>query len=238
MADYDREIRYVDDELRELIATLEATGNADDTIVVLTSDHGEEFLEHGLRSHGGHLYEESVRVPLLIRGPGIPAGQRVATPVAMADLMPTLLELFDLPAPADREARSLLPLARGADPSAFAGRPIYSEGLVKYQAGSEGVRRFDPPIHAVSVGQRKLVRDREQGEVRYELYDLAADPLERRNLFGEERANASDLKALLERYPAEQEARRRRLAGEAPAEEAPPIDPERERKLRALGYLE
>ena len=252
MADYDREIRYVDDELRELIATLEATGNADDTIVVLTSDHGEEFLEHGLRSHGGHLYEESVRVPLLIRGPGIPAGQRVATPVAMADLMPTLLELFDLPAPADREARSLLPLARGADPSAFAGRPIYSEGLVKYQAGSEGVRRFDPPIHAVSVGQRKLVRDREQGEVRYELYDLAADPLEHRNLLGEEGAtasdlaipasnlgvDASDLMALLERYPIEQEARRRRLAGEAPAEEAPPIDPERERKLRALGYLE
>ena len=259
MADYDREIRYVDDELRELIATLEATGNAEDTIVVLTSDHGEEFLEHGLLSHGGHLYEETLRVPLLIHGPGIPAGQRVATPVAMADLMPTLLELFDLPAPADREARSLLPLVRGADPAAFAGRPLYSEGLVKYQAGSEGVRSFDPPIHAVSVGPRKLVRDRERGEVRYELYDLAADPLERRNLLSEERVDASDprtdaghrstdashrstdasdLRALLERYPAEQQARQRRLADGAPDEEAPPIDPERERKLRALGYLE
>jgi arylsulfatase A-like enzyme len=237
MADYDREIRYVDDELRDLVSALERAGLAEDTVLVLTSDHGEEFLEHGLISHGGHLYEESVRVPLLLRGPGFPAGLRVATPVAQADLMPTLLALFGVAPPPGGQARSLLELARGGDAPDLAGRPLFSEGLVKFQAGPGGGRSFDPPTTAVRVGQRKLLRDRERGEQRLELYDLARDPGEHHNLLEAGEDAPDDLRALLDGYLGQREAEQRRLAEGADAAGAPPLDPERREKLRALGYL-
>lgn len=239
MADYDREIRYVDDELRGLVAALERAGLAEHTVLVLTSDHGEEFLEHGLVSHGGHLYEESVRVPLLLRGPGFPAGLRVATPVAQADLMPTLLGLFGVAPPPGGQGRSLLDLARGGDAPGLAGRPLFSEGLVKFQAGAGGGRSFDPPVTAVRVGPRKLLRDRERGEQRLELYDLARDPGEQRNLLENGESAPDDLRALLDAYPGQREAEQRRLVGgEDGAGAAPSLDPQRREKLRALGYLQ
>lgn len=239
MADYDREIRYVDDELRRLIAALEESGLAGETVVVLTSDHGEEFLDHGLLSHGGHLYEESVHVPLLIRGPGFPAGLRVATPVAQADLMPTLLALFGVTPNPTGEARSLLGLARGGEAAELAERPLFSEGLVKFQPGPGGGRSFRPPVTAVRLGQRKLLRDRDADEERLELYDLGRDPGERRNLLGDGASPPADLSRLLDGYAGARAAEQRRLTGEtAGAQEAPPLDPERVEKLRALGYID
>ena len=91
---------------------------------------------------------------------------------------------------------------------------------------------------AVRLGARKMVLDRENGEVRRELYDLASDPLESRNLLEDGSTTADDLALLLERYPDVQEAQRRRLMEDVPRESNPPIDPERLKKLRALGYLQ
>ena len=228
---YDREIRFVDDELRRLLASLEASGLADDTVVVLTSDHGEEFLDHGLLGHGGHLYQESVAVPLIFRGPGVPAGRRVETPVAQADLMPTILAIFGLSPPPRSHARSLLGLLRGVE-DAGPPRPLYSEGHAHRQPAPGGWRRFESPTFAVRLGARKLIR--EPGDGRAELYDLTADPDERRNLLEQEPGAASELGELLERYLAEHRA----AAGRAGAAPAPLLDPEREQKLRALGYLD
>jgi len=238
-ADYDREIRFVDDELRSLFGELERLGLDRNTVFVLTADHGEEFKEHGLFSHGRHLYEETVRVPLIIQGPGIPEGRRVETPVAQVRLMPTILELFAAEAPPGQATRSLLGLTRGEGPSSTAPGPVYSEAWLALPRGRpRDVKRFEPPSVSVRVGSRKATRIRGKGGVRYEYYDLSEDPGEQRNLYPERPDEASDLIALLERYEGERRARSRELLGE----EAPPspslrLDPENEEKLRALGYL-
>ncbi len=236
LADYDREIRYTDDELAGLFAALEAQGLAERTLLVVTSDHGEEFLEHGLLSHGGHLYEESVAVPLVLRGPGIPAGRRIPTPVGHADLMPTLLELLRLPVPDGLSGRSLRGLLAGAA-GPLEARPVFSEAWATFQPGGpDGGRAFEPPSLAVRRGERKLARYRSPEGTRYELYDLAADPGERTDLSGSAPDEAGALRSLLEAY--EREASRGAgLASPAPGT-PPALDADREQKLRALGYLE
>lgn len=239
-ANYDREIRYVDDELRLLFETLERLDLEQTTVFVLTSDHGEEFLEHGLLYHGGNLYEESVRVPLMFTGPGIAAGRRVATPVGHKHLMPTILELLGITPPEGREQRSLLGLLRGREQETFASEPVFSEAWVTFQPGlGHRGRRFDPPSFSVRLGSRKLTRQRQGSGHRYEFYDLARDPLEQDDLFPSRGSEAQDLVALVERYQEEREQERRTLLGEqAEAGPAPQLDAEREAKLRALGYLE
>jgi arylsulfatase A-like enzyme len=241
MAEYDREIRYVDDELRRLFESIDALGLAERSVFILTSDHGEEFMEHGLLYHGGHLYEEALRVPLVLAGPGIPAGRRVETPVGQLHLMPTILDLFGLEPVPGREARSLLPLVRGEGSGDFAAQPVFGEAWVRFQPGLGGGRRFHPPSFSVRAGSRKLTRSDTPDGTRYELYDLAADPLERRDLYPQAPEAAADLAEALRRYRAEREAERRRVGGAeigaAPGPPAP-VDAEREEKLRALGYLE
>jgi arylsulfatase A-like enzyme len=114
---YDEDVRRVDDALGRVFAQLDALDLWDSTIVIVTSDHGEEFLEHGQIGHERTLSREALAVPLLVHAPGI--APRVARePVGLADAVPTVLELVGL-APAQLDGRSLVPLMRGGDP----GRP-------------------------------------------------------------------------------------------------------------------
>ncbi len=123
---YDQTLRWIDDELARLLSALHP-----DDVVVIFSDHGEEFWDHGGYEHGHTLYDELLRVPLLVRAPAMPSG-RIDTPVSLLDLAPTVLELLGLPH--DRmDGTSLVPLAKG-DPSLRAmleerpqtfGRPLY-----------------------------------------------------------------------------------------------------------------
>jgi len=243
--DYDREIRYTDDELRRLVGRLEDLGLASRTLFIVTADHGEAFLEHGLLEHGGRLHEEVVRVPLLFAGPGIPADRRIATPVAHVDLLPTILELLAIPVPGWAEGRSLVGLATGRDPeSGFAGRALFSETRAKQALAAE--RRmipFEAPAFMVRQGSRKLLRYPDgAGGFRYELYDVARDPGERRDLYPTEGEAAAPLRALLDGYDAAGQAHRDRIDASAGADGAPqetvPLDPGQEEKLRALGYLD
>ena len=190
-------------------------------------------------SHGRQLYEETVRVPLIFQGPGIPEGRRVETPVAQVRLMPTILELFVSEAPPGQTARSLLPLIRGAGPSGAAPAPVYSEAWLPLPGSRpRDVKRFEPPSVSVRVGSRKVTRIRDRRGFRYEYYDLSEDPGEQQDLYPRRRDEASDLVALLESYEEERSARSRELlGGEEPRAPAPQLDPEREEKLRALGYL-
>ena len=96
---YDAEIRQLDDELGRFLDELERRGLLEDTAIVVTSDHGEEFLEHGGVLHGKTLYGELVRVPLLAAGPGVPVGRRVAGPVSLIDVFPTAMGLLGVEAP-------------------------------------------------------------------------------------------------------------------------------------------
>lgn len=219
---YDGGIRSMDAALGELLALLDRQGLTDSTCVVLTSDHGEEFREHGSLFHRqAKLYEENVRIPLIVRCPGrVPAGRVVEQPVSLIDLMPTLLELAGAPVPAGLDAHSLLPALTGAAPPAD--RPIVSE-CDGSAALSTGV------VRALRVGNDKLIESSVPVHSPLELFDLAADPGEQRDLHAGRPDAVADLRAALavavvgtRGTPAE--------AGEATLDEAA------REHLRALGY--
>jgi choline-sulfatase len=172
-------ISYVDERIGEVLGALREAGLEDDTLVVFTADHGEMLGERGLWFKMA-FFEDSVRVPLVVRGPPelVRAGARVAAPVSQLDLVPTLLELCGVAsgeAPADVDGASLSGLLRGDGERAA---PVLAEYL------GEGVAA---PAVMVRSGALKYIRcpgDPDQ------LYDLAADPRELRNIAGDERGAA------------------------------------------------
>lgn len=217
VSQYDAEIRYTDDRICELLGVLDSTGRLADTIVVVTADHGESFLEHGDWNHGNELYEEELQVPLLLRVPGeshpdLP----IETTVTGLDLMPTVLDLVGAAAPSYLEGRSLVPLLRG-------------ERWPERAAISEGKKRIRV---AVFKGGWKLLRLGESGEWR--VFDLVRDPGERNDLSGvgggNDRARAM-VKDWRRAQIRNEEIRRRFPAEGVDFDEA--LDAE----LRALGYL-
>lgn len=162
LALYDAEIRYTDDWIARLFARLEQWGIADDVIFVVTADHGDEFLEHGNRGHHLTLYEEVVRVPLLIRAPGLaPAGRRIGASVSLTDVAPTLLDLTGVGAWGDRSGASLRPLLDGAGGD----RPVRLDLLNRAQ---------DIQLIGWREGPMKLIYD--QPRALSSVFDLAADP--------------------------------------------------------------
>ncbi|HVQ23730.1 MAG TPA: sulfatase [Planctomycetota bacterium] len=214
---YDAEVAYLDTALGELLDALDAQGALQDAIVVLTADHGEEFLEHGLIGHGNHLYDESVRVPLVVTAFGRRAldPRAVALPVESKDILPTLAALAGLPAPSYELPGVSLLEARP--------RPVYSETLTGLERGSE-----------TYVGRESMTADRwklieTEAEGRVELYDLAADPGEQRDVGGSEPERRAAMLAELQRW---------RKATALRARDNLVLDhDEAEAKLRALGYL-
>jgi arylsulfatase A-like enzyme len=236
-ANYDREIRFTDDMLRDLFATIRELGLDDNTVVVLTSDHGEEFGEHGCTWHGEQLYDEVTRVPLMLWGSGIPAGKRIPEPVGLIDVMPTILELAGVAIPGQAMGQSLVPsLASGHAPP---DRHLFSEAWTEKSCDRYA---YQKPGFAVRTGTRKLIRYRLGDVFRYELYDLATDPLERSNRYAELAAESAPLQAAVDAYASDCQARAEalRTGAQAPAApvEAVPLDARQREKLRALGYLE
>ncbi|MEE9608922.1 MAG: sulfatase [Myxococcota bacterium] len=242
---YAREIRYVDDQLRSFFDFLESEGLAGDTVLVFTSDHGDAFLEHGFWGHGAEVYSETTHVPLVFHGPGVARGRRVSVPVGHVDLAPTLLELAGVARPAAFTGRSFADLLRADGP--VDGRPpspVYSEAWYRWGARPGGKPvRVAQPTFSVRVGDRKLVRYRRGKGVGYAYFDLASDPGERVDRYAAMRDRVGDLRELIDAYPEAAAATKRALSGKKGAlsrrEQAPfALDPEREEKLRALGYLE
>jgi arylsulfatase A-like enzyme len=219
-------------------------GIADKTLVVVTSDHGDEFMEHGLLDHGGNVHDDVVNVPLLFHGPGVPAGHRVAQPTGHVDVMPTLLDLVGARMPELMQGRSMVALLQGKQ-EALEERPVYSETWVPWArvAGKKRVQRIQTPTIGVRLGDRKLVRHPKWNAHGYKLYDLASDPREEQDRYREQHAEAADLQALLDTYlerSAEQREAIARMeqAASLESERDLSIDPERAEKLRALGYIE
>ena len=159
-------ISYCDDLLGRLLGTLRTLGAADDTVIVVTSDHGDMLGERGLW-YKMTFYERAVRVPLIVAGPGLRAGQRIAPAVSHLDLLPTLVELATGKTDGTGDGTSLLPALRH-------GTPPKDDVSGEYMA--EG---YNEPMVMLRRGERKLVYARGDGPM---LFDLAADPLERINL--------------------------------------------------------
>ncbi|MCC6847854.1 MAG: sulfatase [Deltaproteobacteria bacterium] len=241
-ANYDREIRYVDDELGSLLAAMGELALDENTVFIVASDHGEAFLEHGFLRHSTFAYEEVTHVPLLMRGPGIPHGLRVSFPVGHVDLARTVASFFDVDPP--RGARGVdlrRTLREGNSPLDGAFYFTESWGAVANGPGGAPIAFFAPAF-SVRQGERKAARYRNgDGSARSECYDLANDPAERANLCAGATSEPTDLAATLDAYQ-EVAARHRAqllLADGARTEEPrpAPVDPEREEKLRALGYV-
>ena len=225
---YDAGIRQFDTELGRLLGFLDEQGLSDETLVVVTSDHGEEFMEHGRVDHFLTTYQEVLRVPLILRGPGVPAGLRVAAPVSLVDVVPTVLGLAGAAAPAGLDGVDLSRLWREGDPLALDERLVFGEasgGLTFELVVGEN---YFPIYSSVRQGRFKLVHDTKSD--RDALYDLAADPREQRDVAAAHPELAARLGGILR-------ARRDcEGCGEQPGVPValPPEDAER---LRALGYV-
>jgi arylsulfatase A-like enzyme len=216
---YDEEIRFTDQGIGELLARLAQLSPPDRTLVAMTADHGEEFLEHGWLGHTRNLYDVLLRVPLIVRAPGIAPGV-VERPVSTVSLLPTLLDLLGLAAGEALHGRSLVPEMRGESGP--------DEALF---AEVDFLPVFDPAKRAAKKALIaegfKLIRDERSGQV--ELYDLGADPGERVDLSRARPGHTRQLLAQLER--AASEAGR----GGLPGQRREPSREELER-LQALGY--
>jgi arylsulfatase A-like enzyme len=190
---YDAEIRQMDEMIKRILDYLEQSGLAKNTYVVLVSDHGEEFMEHGSVLHGRTYFEEVIRIPMLIRGPGVPAGERIDEPVSLVDITPTVLSLLGLSEDPSLDGADLSPFWR--DPSnAPRGRFLFAEADHRIQVNGKA---RDDIIRMVRVGQHKLIYDRAREQKA--LYDLAVDPNETSDL---SQANGSRTRALMERIRA------------------------------------
>jgi arylsulfatase A-like enzyme len=226
---YDGGVAVADREVGILLEALETLGISDETLVVVTSDHGEELGERSPRWAGWHghtLYDELVRVPLLVLDPSRTYPLRwVPWQVRVIDVMPTVLDLLGVPAQAGGAGRSLLPLMRGEE---LAHRPALIR-LFPREAGAATPKRM-----GVRSGQHKLLVNLpflEPSASVTELYDLGGDPREERNLAEARTELGAELRAQLDRELA------------ALREEGPPdfrprsVVPSEEReRLEALGY--
>ncbi|MEQ1892779.1 MAG: sulfatase [Planctomycetota bacterium] len=219
---YDAGVRQQDAELAQLFAYLDSAGFLANSVVVLTSDHGEEFLEHGGVMHGLQQYEESVRIPLLFFGPDVPAGVEVVEPVSQVDLVPTVLELLGLEAPGELDGISLVPLWR-APTAARPARALLIEGDRDPPGPTASVMITGDDL-ALRRGNWKLFFDPTRNAQR--LYDLATDPREERDVAGEHPELVRELADELARLLA------RRVEGGAAA----PLDAHDLELLRMLGY--
>lgn len=216
---YDADVAALDEGFGAVLAEVRKLGIAGSTLVVFVADHGEEFHEHGGFEHGRTLYEEVVRVPLIVRIPGrTRAGRRVSRLVRQIDVLPTVLGALGLEVPEDLPGRPLLSEDGAADASAPA-------------AALMETRLHPRALAGIVLGRWKAVwREDRPGAVK--LFDLARDPGERRDLSAE--------RPIVAGY-AKQTALRVQLAIAARAPRPPGatrvVDPQTEQRLRALGYV-
>ena len=214
-APYDGEIAYADEIVGQLLDSLRARGLYESATIIVLSDHGEGLGDHGEQEHGIFVYDESIRVPLIIKLPGsLAGGRRVSQPVQHIDLLPTILDLIDAPRPDGLRGRSLRPLLEWRE------RPVpeqyvYSEGLYsRYHFGwSE--------LTALTDAHFRFIR-----APREELYDLERDPDERQNIAEDRARTVQDMRLALDQLVSQSTI-------EAPSE----VSEEVVLRLRALGYV-
>jgi arylsulfatase len=219
---YDGEVAAADEEVRLLFDELQRRGLLANAVVVITADHGEEFGDHGGLSHGFTLFEEQVRVPLIVLAPGL-APAVVREPVSLVDVAPTVLDLAGVPALSSFEGRSLVMLMRGA-----AAPPVPIDLLAQLESMGprKGLRKHQS---ALLRGDLKVLRS-PNPFVAPHLFDLAADP-------GEHHPDPPALVAERAVLLAALDALQMTLAGRAsPAGEPVRLDDATREKLRALGY--
>jgi arylsulfatase A-like enzyme len=221
---YQGEIRQNDAAFGSFLDGLRDRGLLDRTLVIFTADHGEEFIEHGGTGHGKTLYQEVVRIPLIIRPPGGAAAALRATGVVeQIDLLPTILGYLDIDWTDALPGRDLSSTLEGGEPSKMP-EVVFSEerfGVVeKYSARTRSMKLI-------------LNNDGAAPGSRFELYDLASDPRERTNLIESHPVTRSFLQRELDAF-----RQRESTQGLSDADTELELTPDELDKLRALGYVQ
>ena len=198
---YDAEVAAQDRELGEVFHTLDSLGLTENTIVVITADHGEEQFDHGWIGHAstslnGTLFDELIHIPLIISWPEkIPPGKRVATAVQSVDLMPTLFELAGLEWQGSLQGYSMMPLI--TDKGNFRRKAIFGETSICGYQCPDGSRPVW--LNMVRTGGYKLIETvTPDGAQSYSFYDLKTDPGEKKNVASEFPDELTRLKTMLE----------------------------------------
>jgi arylsulfatase A-like enzyme len=217
---YEQSLQYLDLQIGRLLDSLQRLGLDDDTAIIVVSDHGEEFLDHGRWGHWeSNLFDEIIRVPLIFRLPQGPRGQLVRRQVRLLDLMPTILDLCGCP-PDGVMGASLAPMWSRNDSA-------HSE-----EAALCEMRR--DPWHRIAIRTEafKYIWDSRRPD-RPELFDLQADP-------GEVRDVSPRFPAEVRSFQSVVDAHRRRVDETEPSTPSPELEADEEvtRRLRDLGYLE
>lgn len=192
---YDQQISQTDNSLSEILNSIPES-MLKNTVVILSADHGEAFNEHGILNHAATLFQEEIHIPLMMRGPGIPSGKRIAEPVSLLDMAPTILSVMGIPAPREFTGTNLIPVARGQSlgdrvvPS-MNGRPYYFANMKQLHESLEtaGALGSDNPVIDVTsvgarIGMEHAFIHTALPEVLNGLhwYDLSKDPEEKTNL--------------------------------------------------------
>lgn len=218
---YDGEIAYTDSAMGKLFSTLRSRNLFDNTLIVITADHGEAFGEHGERHHGVFLYDETIHVPLLVKMPKqLSAGVTVDTRARLVDIAPTMLQVADLPIPAAMQGSSLVSLIKHSEEPTKAkdsDRPAYSETIYSHRAFGWSV------LTTWRTGKYLYVQAPKR-----ELYDESSDPQALKNIETTGKAVADTLSGQLNEF---------RQKTSAASTSSSKLDPEQAENLRALGYL-
>ena len=181
---YDAEIEWMDSQLARILDRLKRLGVLDETLVCVIADHGEGLGQHDIWTHGW-LYREQLRVPLILSGPGIPAGKQIGTPVRLVDLLPTFIELFSLERKRENlNGISLVPLLKGGTESA---RSLYAE----VHHDLDDFLGRDPAMFCLERGGWKYIHRPVSGQ--HELYQVVPDPGELVNVYAPDHPQAAAL---------------------------------------------
>jgi arylsulfatase A-like enzyme/Flp pilus assembly protein TadD len=207
---YAGEVAATDAILAPLLEPVLDTGGAARTLVIVTSDHGESLGEHGEATHGVFAYESTLRVPLLLYYPQLLTPREVTTDVAHVDILPTILDMLGMPKAPELRGRSLLALSHGRSDV---------EVSTYFEALSGSLNRGWAPLRGIITGRLKYI-----DLPIPELYDLSADPSERRNLAPQQSQDTSRLHGLLAAF----DGRVPRIA---------PESADVRERLRSLGYI-
>jgi arylsulfatase len=225
---YKGELHYLDEQVSAFIERLKQLGIYDNSMILITSDHGEAFSEHGLVEHQRVLYQELIRVPLLVK---LPAGQepplQPAGPVSLVDLFPTILATAGIPHGAGSGAGSIF---EAQSPEIFC--ETHSVGD---ESGPEFRRRFGTSLYSLIHANYKLIYSSTKA---YEFYDLSIDPLEMNNLI--KSGLEPDVAVAMSEMKARLASRIEQLHANrlVPAESGSALDEEIRSRLKAIGYIQ
>ncbi len=222
---YDGEIRYMDYHLGELFNKLKQWNLMENTLIIITSDHGESFNEHEVWTHGNRLYQEQIHVPMIVHYPKlIPSGQIDSDHIVqLVDLMPTILDISQIPVPDNLQGRSWQPI--------FQSKPELNYSLAFMElrpdiSWKEKNERFGDGIKAVIQNDWKFILSDTGVQ---ELYNIQLDPNEESNLIRNESAKAKDMKSILSAWESSVNQNMVTESGE--------LDSGTLKQLRSLGYL-